>query len=193
MKIQKLGLAAAVLFLSTTSNAALVGNGIYTLDTATGYTWLDVTETTNCSYSVMSTGGMCNGTDLSVWNFATQTDVYELWGNAGISIENSTTYTVANTSEIDNLMDLVGITVINTNTFYGVNGYVSSSTDQILQLFVKDGTSRDYAFTLLNSPYSVVGGWFYRTDISNVPVPAAAWLFGSGLLGLIAVARRKKV
>ena len=31
---------------------------------------------------------------------------------------------------------------------------------------------------------------FTRT-VSNVPVPAAVWLFGSGLLGLIGVARRK--
>ena len=30
-------------------------------------------------------------------------------------------------------------------------------------------------------------------DVSAVPVPAAVWLFGSGLLGLIGVARRKKV
>lgn len=30
------------------------------------------------------------------------------------------------------------------------------------------------------------------TLVSEVPVPAAAWLFGSGLLGLIGVARRKK-
>ena len=29
-------------------------------------------------------------------------------------------------------------------------------------------------------------------DVAAVPVPAAAWLFGSGLLGLIGVARRKK-
>lgn len=28
-------------------------------------------------------------------------------------------------------------------------------------------------------------------DVSAVPVPAAAWLFGSGLLGLIGIARRK--
>ena len=28
-------------------------------------------------------------------------------------------------------------------------------------------------------------------DVSAVPVPAAAWLFGSGLLGLVGVARRK--
>ena len=30
-------------------------------------------------------------------------------------------------------------------------------------------------------------------DVNAVPVPAAVWLFGSGLLGLIGVARRKKV
>jgi hypothetical protein len=30
-------------------------------------------------------------------------------------------------------------------------------------------------------------------SVSTVPVPAAAWLFGSGLLGLVGVARRKKV
>ncbi|HED33214.1 MAG TPA: VPLPA-CTERM sorting domain-containing protein [Gammaproteobacteria bacterium] len=30
------------------------------------------------------------------------------------------------------------------------------------------------------------------TPISTVPVPAAVWLFGSGLLGLVGVARRKK-
>ena len=31
------------------------------------------------------------------------------------------------------------------------------------------------------------------TSITAVPVPAAVWLFGSGLIGLIGIARRKKV
>ena len=36
-------------------------------------------------------------------------------------------------------------------------------------------------------------GWAVHSgDVSAVPVPAAVWLFGSGLLGLIGVARRKK-
>lgn len=30
------------------------------------------------------------------------------------------------------------------------------------------------------------------TNVSLVPVPAAVWLFGSGLLGLVGIARRKK-
>jgi hypothetical protein len=29
-------------------------------------------------------------------------------------------------------------------------------------------------------------------DVSAVPVPATAWLFGSGLIGLVGIARRKK-
>ena len=33
----------------------------------------------------------------------------------------------------------------------------------------------------------------FQASVPSVPVPAAVWLFGSGLLGLVGVARRKKV
>jgi hypothetical protein len=39
------------------------------------------------------------------------------------------------------------------------------------------------------APYA--GSVLFRLDAPVVPIPAAAWLFGSGLLGLISVARRK--
>ena len=32
----------------------------------------------------------------------------------------------------------------------------------------------------------------FKLNVGAAPIPAAAWLFGSGLLGLIGVARRKK-
>jgi hypothetical protein len=32
----------------------------------------------------------------------------------------------------------------------------------------------------------------FNANMSSVPVPAAVWLFGSGLLGLVGIARRKK-
>ena len=32
----------------------------------------------------------------------------------------------------------------------------------------------------------------FSDNVGVVPLPAAAWLFGSGLLGLVGVARRKK-
>jgi hypothetical protein len=34
--------------------------------------------------------------------------------------------------------------------------------------------------------------WSVDFTVSQVPLPAAAWLFGSGLLGMIGIARRKK-
>ena len=39
--------------------------------------------------------------------------------------------------------------------------------------------------------YSSAKVWFDNVTVSAVPVPAAAWLFGSGLIGLVGVARRK--
>lgn len=39
----------------------------------------------------------------------------------------------------------------------------------------------------------VTSGYFAGNTISSIPVPAAAWLLGSGLVGLVGVARRKPV
>jgi len=41
------------------------------------------------------------------------------------------------------------------------------------------------------NPFGVQEAWY--ADIATVPLPAAVWLFGSGLLGLVGIARRKKV
>ncbi len=37
-----------------------------------------------------------------------------------------------------------------------------------------------------------VGQWVITGNVSAVPVPAAVWLFGSGLIGLAGIARRRK-
>jgi hypothetical protein len=58
------------------------------------------------------------------------------------------------------------------------------------------GDALDFYF---NGGFQFPGGkstnlftWAVRTgDVSAVPIPAAAWLFGSGLLGLIGMGRRK--
>ena len=48
------------------------------------------------------------------------------------------------------------------------------------------------------SLYLGINEWFaennsgaFQVTIEPVPVPAAVWLFGSGLIGLIGIARRK--
>jgi hypothetical protein len=49
----------------------------------------------------------------------------------------------------------------------------------------------DYVSTNVTWSFSAESATNYSMSITAVPVPAAIWLFGSGLLGLIAVARRK--
>lgn len=44
----------------------------------------------------------------------------------------------------------------------------------------------------INIHSSVYPGGEIRGQAQVVPIPAAAWLFGSGLLGLVALARRRK-
>ncbi len=68
-----------------------------------------------------------------------------------------------------------------------VNGYfpdsgwaVTSSPDSYLITF--DG---------FDMPESPIQGSTLAIDVQAVPVPAAAWLFGSGLIGLVGVARRR--
>jgi len=47
---------------------------------------------------------------------------------------------------------------------------------------IVDGVFTDPNFTLTMT----------ATPVSAVPVPAAVWLFGSGLLGMVGIARRRK-
>lgn len=60
-------------------------------------------------------------------------------------------------------------------------------------------TGDDFTLDITATSTVYSGGGAYNwlpggsvTLISSVPVPAALWLFGSGLIGLIGVARRKK-
>jgi hypothetical protein len=49
----------------------------------------------------------------------------------------------------------------------------------------------DFAGKSHNGTYLTYEGHWTGIQVSAVPVPAAVWLFGSGLLGLVGVARRK--
>ena len=61
---------------------------------------------------------------------------------------------------------------------------------------VGDTYTLDYSATVPMDDPSNFGGVAYQLHlvgtVSEVPVPAALWLFGSGLIGLAAVARRRK-
>ena len=60
-------------------------------------------------------------------------------------------------------------------------------------LEILEGIGVEYAFGTTYGPRAWNGTVYYETATSVVPVPAAAWLFASGLIGLAGIARRKKV
>ena len=82
------------------------------------------------------------------------------------------------------------------------NGYqtVWTGLGSTLQSWLDGSTTNnglffaDTGFTLGENEETLATNVYWTIDaqISAVPVPAAAWLFGSGLLGLVGVARRKK-
>ena len=53
-------------------------------------------------------------------------------------------------------------------------------------------TSAGWQNTSASSPFYITSASLIVKDVSAVPVPAAIWLFGSGLIGLTVLARRKE-
>jgi len=67
------------------------------------------------------------------------------------------------------------------------SGTEYAPNDQAWNFYFSDGNQ------FVTGKESFLYGWAVRpADVAAVPLPPAAWLFGSGLLGLIGVARRKK-
>jgi hypothetical protein len=203
MSFKSITLAITVLLLSANANAALVsadlsivGDGLITRDTNSGMEWLDLTESQNYSYNYVSSqfgiGGQFEG-----WRYATSSEVDTLLDNAGGTGPYDGDSTV-NNGIGEPLLELWGKMYTSTNNswsefiiadVYGVNqhwyGQVwdrGSTVDfiDIMQAAVGDSTI-----------YSRRGSALIR-ETSVVPVPAAVWLFGSGLLGLVGVARHKQ-
>ena len=76
-----------------------------------------------------------------------------------------------------------GTTIDYNLTWIGVFDFTGYNTSD----FVVQAGYNEYDPVLIGGANNIIAG----TEVSAVPVPAAAWLFGSGLIGLIGVARRK--
>ena len=86
------------------------------------------------------------------------------------------------------------------NNFFTIAGWDFSLSslnivDQTSTLLTLEGTGvlsgNKYEATAATWTFSTSSIDSYSMSITAVPVPAAIWLFGSGLIGLVAVSRRK--
>ena len=72
---------------------------------------------------------------------------------------------------------------------WNVSGAAYSSSDVALTNPASESLDGIPGLSMIDGPF---GGYNANFNFSVVPVPAAVWLFGSGLLGLVGVARRRK-
>jgi len=107
---------------------------------------------------------------------------------------------VVTASEVDT--SIGGLGFLNKGVDVGSTfGFVGGPQTQNSSVFTASNSfTGDLAYDLMEvkvdfalSANSTVGVSGFVEQVAVVPVPAAVWLFGSGLIGLIGVARRKKV
>lgn len=152
------------------ANAALITGGVgitgsYTLDGATLFTLDTATGTSGdgiLGTTVgFATGGTVNNGTLNIASFTPVVNVLSI-ANWQLNMD----------------------TLVDETTTGGL--WKFTGTGLLVDL---NGTYEDTAATFALSANQT--GSSYSLSIAAVPVPAAVWLFGSGLLGLVGVARRK--
>jgi hypothetical protein len=205
-KSLKLATAATALILSTSANAAIIDNGTYTTDTSTGLDWLDLTATAGMSYNQVSAelgaGGIFEG-----WTYATRAQVSGFWDSFGGDSNYYNGWSTQNNGLFDAMAPLVGdLYCASTGcaTGDGFSYWLTADFNSASTVFMSrswdsatanpSATGDDFSLSnyILGLDQSGENAGSALVRVSAVPVPAAAWLFGSGLLGLIGVARRKK-
>ena len=98
--------------------------------------------------------------------------LYDTFGNYG-----QPGWGLTNTGPFSNLQS---------NAYWSGVGYEADLSDA---WYFSAGLGSQINFNKFQNLY----GWAVRSgDVSTVPVPAAAWLFGSGLIGLLGMAKRKR-
>ena len=74
----------------------------------------------------------------------------------------------------------------------GCMGVAQSGTFPLIADAIGGSPMADGPFAGFNANFDVTDMVVTGITVTSIPVPAAVWLFGSGLLGLVGVARRKK-
>ncbi len=174
-----------------TGQAALIDQGITTLDTDSGLRWLDLTGTANRSFTDIS-GQLGLGGEFEGYRYASSAEVQSFIANAGIiGFQNG--FNDFNFQPISDLLNLLG-GPLSQSTFTTQSGGITSdislpglrnSINLIINESALTGATGTFSISLTQT-FSSMGSWL----VQPVPIPPTVWLFGSGLLGLIGIARK---
>jgi len=204
MKSLKIAAVATALVISTSANAALLGRLAATeggtdyqayYDTEADLTWLaDANPTLGSVYDYRG-NGIVSWRDATKWVADLSVGGVDGWrlpdpdnscqgynctnsemGSLFYNVLGNTAKTrIVNTGPFNNVQDF---NYWLSAEYYAVNGFAYTFD----MGYGSTGSSKGSSYV-----WAVQSG-----DVSAVPVPAAVWLFGTGLIGLAGVARRKK-
>lgn len=182
--------ALVLSLLGSNGYAALVDNGNSMIDTGTGLQWLDLTETLGDSWNTAEASTFVT---VDGYVHATETQVETLFLNAGFLTTNNVNNPLNNPAAAD-LLAFLGCTQFCGTVNATGRGFADwDGTQTVRPNYHTSGLGAGAATISLFSSdkdlEDITAGHFL---VKPVPVPAAVWLFGSGLLGLVGMARRKK-
>jgi hypothetical protein len=137
------------------------------------------------------------------WEIASAAQVVDLWWEFGINIDLNLGIGGPPGPALFDAADILGCTVCDDHASFliGTWGMVSnpppddpwSSLRMLMGAYYWQGLSMydgiDNLYHDITEGMPLAGTYLVR-ESSHVPVPAAIWLFGSGLIGLIGLARR---
>jgi len=206
MKLSTLKHLASAIIISCLSSpvySAIIDNDFFTTDTETMLDWLDLTATLGESNEIVASR-IASGGDLHGWSIASTSQAQLFLTNLGYPLIRA--YDSGPSIYIG--VDLLGNTDID-DSLGRADGFWGWTADSVIQdgviLTVNLGGTKTHAWSgspsssfismdgssLENSAFTWRNKGVYLYRPSEVPVPAAVWLFGSGLIGLMGFARRK--
>ena len=190
-KITQSLIYVALLVVSAASHAATLQSGDVLQFTANSYVeglW-GGDQFIYDSASLTAQDGLIIGTDQPSIPGIDQTWTAAITGITG-NHRTTSAVTVINDSTLDFsgwVMTLTGFDDYSFGAQQNLASYTFDGTNFTLDYYWDDSYNGDV-------PLGAVAVTAYHVHLEGVvvPIPAAVWLFGSGLLGLIGIARRKK-
>ena len=196
---------AVLCLLALNVNGALIDNGTFTTDDVSGLDWLDFSFTDGQAYDSAETlnPGWRHATNSEMVNlFSVLFDgIYDTSAEIGASRTGQVIDPYANQrTDIAVFESLFGITQTTCTNDQCVSIYgVFEDEGGILRISGAWYSQGNHSvitpenlgdYEVFREGNSEVGIYMVRASV--VPVPSAVWLFGSGLIGLIGLAKRKK-
>jgi hypothetical protein len=208
MGVKSIALTALTLIFSASSHSALIdidwqtpGDNLIIRDTSSGLDWLDLRVTADISHN-MVVANLESGGTFDGFRLATQAEVIELWASAGIT-NNERVWVTGQFEPVKDLVDRLGTTTMFEEGLFPIAKHTIGMVEGGPTL----PENERWAMEITYAPddiHSRTSANYYTWDVSvadshystylvqAIPLPSAAWLFGSGLIGLTGLARRDK-